>query len=62
MHLTARETDKLLVPMAAGVARRWLECGVRLNDPESAALTSDFVLEGTSGGPDVAELMRDGAR
>jgi urease subunit gamma len=62
MHLTAREKDKLLVAMAAGVARRRLERGVRLNDPESAALISDFVLEGGSDGHGVAELMRDGAR
>ena len=61
MHLTAREKDKLLVAMAAVVARRRLERGVRLNHPEAVALISDFVLEGARDGRSVAELMRDGA-
>ncbi len=61
MHLTPREKDKLLVAMAAGVARRRLERGVVLNHPESVALISDFVVEGARDGRSVAELMRDGA-
>ncbi|MCW5750540.1 MAG: urease subunit gamma [Alphaproteobacteria bacterium] len=61
MNLTPREKDKLLVAMAAMVARRRLERGVRLNHPEAIALISDFVMEGARDGRSVAELMRDGA-
>ena len=61
MHLTPREKDKLLVAMAAQVARRRLERGVRLNYPEAVALITDFVVEGARDGRPVAELMRDGA-
>jgi urease subunit gamma len=60
MNLTPREKDKLLVAMAANVARRRLERGVRLNHPEAVALISDFVVEGARDGRSVAELMRDG--
>lgn len=61
MNLTEREKDKLLVAMAASVARRRLERGVKLNYPEAVALISDFVVEGARDGRSVAELMRDGA-
>jgi urease subunit gamma len=61
MHLTPREKDKLLVAMAAQVARRRLERGVKLNYPEAIALITDFVVEGARDGRSVAELMRDGA-
>jgi|SRR5579859_6890522 urease subunit gamma len=61
MHLTPREKDKLLVAMAAQVARRRLERGVKLNYPEAVALVTDFVVEGARDGRSVAELMRDGA-
>ena len=61
MDLTAREKDKLLVAVAAMVARRRLERGVKLNYPEAIALISDFVLEGARDGQSVADLMRDGA-
>jgi urease subunit gamma len=60
MHLTPREKDKLLIAMAATVARRRLERGVKLNHPEAIALISDFVVEGARDGKSVAELMRDG--
>jgi len=60
MNLTPREKDKLLVAMAANVARRRLERGVKLNHPEAVALISDFVVEGARDGRSVAELMRDG--
>ena len=60
MNLTPREKDKLLVAMAANVARRRLERGVRLNHPEAVALISDFVVEGARDGRSVADLMRDG--
>ena len=61
MNLTPREKDKLLVAMAAQVARRRLERGVKLNHPEAVALITDFVVEGARDGRTVAELMRDGA-
>jgi urease subunit gamma len=61
MHLTPREKDKLLLAMAAIVARRRLERGVPLNYPEAIALIADFIVEGARDGRAVAELMRDGA-
>lgn len=61
MHLTPREKDKLLIAMAAIVARRRLERGVKLNHPEAVALISDFVVEGARDGQSVAELMEAGA-
>ncbi len=60
MHLTPREKDKLLIAMAAQVARRRLERGVKLNHPEAVALITDFVLEGARDGRSVAELMAAG--
>ena len=60
MHLTPREQDKLLLSLAAMVARRRLERGVKLNYPEAVALISDFVLEGARDGRSVAELMQAG--
>ncbi len=61
MLLTPREKDKLLIAMAATVARRRLERGVKLNHPEAVALITDFIVEGARDGRSVAELMRDGA-
>ena len=61
MHLTPREKDKLLVAMAAVVARRRLERGVKLNHPEAVALITDFVVEGARDGKSVADLMTEGA-
>jgi urease subunit gamma len=61
MNLTPREKDKLLIAMAAIVARRRLERGVKLNHPEAVALITDYVVEGARDGKSVAELMRDGA-
>jgi urease subunit gamma len=61
MNLTPREKDKLMIAMAAMVARRRLERGVKLNHPEAVALITDFILEGARDGRTVAELMRDGA-
>ena len=61
MHLTPREKDKLLISMAAVVARRRLERGVRLNHPEAIALITDFVIEGARDGRSVADLMERGA-
>ena len=61
MNLTPREKDKLLIAMAAMVARRRLERGVKLNHPEAIALISDFVVEGARDGRSVADLMEAGA-
>jgi urease subunit gamma len=61
MNLTPREKDKLLVAMAAEVARKRLARGVKLNHPEAVALISDFVVEGARDGRSVAELMEAGA-
>jgi len=61
MNLSPREKDKLLVAMAAEVARKRLARGVRLNYPEAVALISDFVVEGARDGRSVADLMSAGA-
>ncbi|MEL6744811.1 MAG: urease subunit gamma [Pseudomonadota bacterium] len=61
MQLTPREKDKLLVSMAANVARKRLERGVKLNHPETIALITDFVVEGARDGRSVADLMEAGA-
>ena len=61
MNLTPREKDKLLIAMAAMVARRRLERGAKLNHPETIALITDFVVEGARDGRTVAELMEAGA-
>lgn len=62
MNLTPREKDKLLIAMAAVVARRRLERGVKLNYPEAIALITDAVVEGARDGKSVSELMSDGAK
>jgi urease subunit gamma len=62
MNLTPREKDKLLVAMAAIVARRRLERGIKLNHPEAIALITDFILEGARDGKTVAGLMEAGAQ
>ena len=61
MNLTPREKDKLLIAMAAEVARKRLARGVLLNHPEAVALISDFVVEGARDGRSVADLMEGGA-
>src|ERR671926_589550 len=61
MNLSPREKDKLLISMAAIVARRRLERGVKLNHPEAVAIISDFIVEGARDGRTVAELMKAGA-
>ena len=61
MNLTPREKDKLLVSLAAMVARGRLERGVRLNHPEAVALITDYVVEGARDGRSVADLMAAGA-
>ena len=61
MQLTPREKDKLLVSLAAMVARNRLDRGVKLNHPEAIALITDFVVEGARDGRSVADLMQAGA-
>jgi urease subunit gamma len=61
MNLTPREKDKLLISMAAMVARGRLERGVKLNHPEAIAIITDFVVEGARDGRSVADLMEAGA-
>jgi urease subunit gamma len=62
MNLSPREKDKLLISMAAMVARRRLKRGVKLNHPEAVAIISDFIVEGARDGRSVAELMQAGAQ
>jgi urease subunit gamma len=62
MNLTPREKDKLMIALAALVARRRLARGVKLNYPESVALITDFVMEGARDGKSVAELMSEGGK
>ena len=62
MFLTPREKDKLMVSVAAMVARNRLKRGVKLNYPEAVALITDYVLEGARDGCSVADLMADGAK
>ena len=61
MNLTPREKDKLLVAMAAEIARRRLDRGVKLNHPEAIALITDAVVEGARDGRSVSEMMQAGA-
>ena len=60
MRLTPHEQDKLLVSLAAMVARDRRARGVRLNHPEAVAVISSFVLEGARDGRSVADLMEAG--
>ena len=61
MRLTPREKDKLLISMAAMIAKRRLERGVKLKHPEAIAHNTDYIVEGARDGKSVADLMRDGA-
>ena len=61
MQLTPREKDKLIIAMAAIVARKRLDRGVKLNHPEAIALITDFVVEGARDGRSVADLMEEAA-
>ena len=62
MYLTPREKDKLLISLAAMVARRRLDRGVKLNHPEAIALITDFVIEGARDGKSVSQLMDEGGK
>jgi len=60
MHFTPAETEKLLLSVAAMVARERLERGILLNHPETVALLSCWVIERAREGRAVAELMQEG--
>ena len=62
MNLTPREKDKLLISLAAMVARSRLDRGVKLNHPEAIALITDFVIEGARDGKSVSQLMEEGGK
>ena len=62
MYLTPREKDKLLISLAAMVARSRLDRGVKLNHPEAIALITDFVIEGARDGKTVSQLMEEGGK
>jgi urease subunit gamma len=62
MNLTPREKDKLMIALAALIARARLTRGVKLNYPESVALITDFIMEGARDGKSVADLMSEGAK
>ena len=62
MKLTPREKDKLMLSIAAIVARKRLDRGIKLNYPEAIALITDFVIEGARDGKKVSELMESGAK
>ena len=62
MNLTPREKDKLMISLAALVARERLGRGVKLNYPESVAIITDFVVEGARDGKHVADLMSEGGK
>jgi urease subunit gamma len=62
LNLTPREKDKLMIAVAAMVARGRLARGLKLNYPESIALITDFILEGARDGRSVAELMSESGR
>ena len=61
MNFTSREKDKLMVAVAAMVARNRLERGIKLNHPETVAMISEFIMEGARDGRSVADLMEAGA-
>lgn len=62
MNLTPREKDKLLIALAAEVARKRLARGVKLNHPEAIALITDSVVEGARDGRSVADMMEAGSQ
>lgn len=61
MHLSPREQEKLLIVVAADLARRRMERGLRLNHPEAIAFITAEILEGARDGKTVSELMSYGA-
>ena len=62
MNLTPREIDKLHISMAAEVARKRKDRGLKLNHPEAVALIADHILEGARDGKSVSDLMSSGKK
>ncbi|GLW97890.1 urease subunit gamma [Microtetraspora sp. NBRC 16547] len=62
MRLTPHEQERLLIHVAAGVARDRRERGLRLNHPEATAIIASFLLEGARDGRSVADLMDAGRK
>lgn len=62
MKLTSREQEKLLIVVAADLARRRKERGLKLNYPEAVALITYEIMEGAREGKSVAELMSEGTK
>jgi urease subunit gamma len=62
MHLTPREREKLLIVVAADLARRRQARGLKLNHPEAVAIITSEILEGARDGRSVAELMSLGTK
>ena len=57
MQLTMREQEKMMISLAAMIAQRRKDKGIKLNHPEAVALITDYVLEGAREGKTVAQLM-----
>lgn len=62
MQLTEREQEKIIVSLAAMIAQRRKDKGLKLNHPESVAIITDYILEGAREGKSVADLMNEGAK
>ena len=62
MQLTGREQEKMIVSLAAMIAQRRKDKGLKLNHPESVAIITDYILEGAREGKSVADLMNEGAK
>ena len=62
MQLTEREQEKMMVSLAAMIAQRRKDKGLKLNHPESVAIITDYILEGAREGKSVADLMNEGAK
>ena len=62
MQLTEREQEKMIISLAAMIAQRRKDKGLKLNHPESVAIITDYILEGAREGKSVADLMNEGAK
>lgn len=62
MQLTEREREKMMISLAGMIAKERKEKGLKLNNPESVALITSYILEGARAGKTVAELMDEGGR
>lgn len=62
MQLTEREQEKMIVSLAAMIAQRRKDKGLKLNHPESVTIITDYILEGAREGKSVADLMNEGAK